>query len=38
MSLHLNLGNLLYNIDETGVSRVVESPKIVAQLGREQVG
>jgi len=28
----------VYNIDETGVYTVVQSPNIVAQLGRKQVG
>jgi len=42
MNPHLNLGNLLliraYNIDETCVSTVVQSPNIVAQLGTKWVG
>jgi hypothetical protein len=41
MNSHLNLGNLLlirvYNIDETGVFTVVQSPNIVAQLGTKLV-
>jgi len=39
MSVNLNLGNLLltvYNIDETGVSTVVQSPNIVAD--RDETG
>jgi hypothetical protein len=35
MNVHLNLGNLLL---EAGVSTVVRSPNIVAQLGRKHVG
>ena len=41
MNVHLNLGNLLltvHNTDETGVSTVVQSPDIVAQIGMKQVG
>jgi len=35
MNVHLNLGNLLL---EAGVSTVVWSPNIVAQLGTKHVG
>jgi len=41
MRVHLNLGNLLltvYNIDETRVSTVVESPNIIARIVSKQVG
>jgi hypothetical protein len=32
------LADGVYNIDETGVSTVVQSPNVVAQLGKKQVG
>ena len=42
MSVHLNVGNLLliraYNIDETGVSTVVQFPNTVTLLGTKHVG
>jgi len=38
MSVLLNLRNLVFNIEKTRVSTVVQSRNIIAQIGTKQVG